>query len=142
MAKKQNETTKQQTTDAELITALINCGGVRGAANALRLSTNAIYKRLQNQDFRQQLEIATNGVIATAAAELCLTVSDTIKVLQDIAADESVNAQTRMLAADKLLGRCIEFLELSHNSRRRDEAESQEFKFDWHNIYSEVMNDE
>lgn len=141
MAKQQNETKKQQTTDAELITALINCGGVRGAANALQLSTNAIYKRLQNQDFRQQLEIATNGVIATAAAELCLTVSDTIGVLQDIAKDGTANAQTRMLAADKLLGRCIEFLEISHKSRRRDEAESQELKLDFGSIFGGNYDD-
>ena len=135
MSKRQNETAKQQITDAELITALINYGGVRGAASALQLSTNAIYKRLQNQDFRQQLEIATNGVIATAAAELCLTVSDTIGVLRDIAADETANAQTRMLAADKLLGRCLEFLEKAHMSRRRDEAESQELKLDWNEAF-------
>ena len=120
MAEKQKDGAKTQTSDSELITALITCGGVKGAANTLNISTNAIYKRLQDREFREQLEAATTGIVANSAVELTLTLSTGVNTLKEIAADKGVNPQTRMLAADKLLSHSVKFLELVHMVRRRE----------------------
>ena len=127
---KRNENTKPQTTDSELITALLSCGGVKGAANSLGITTNAVYKRLQDNEFREQLETATAGVVANSAVELTLTLSTGISTLKDIAADKMVNPQTRMLAADKLLTHCARFLDLVHTARRREIHERECDAFD------------
>ena len=56
----------KQVTDEKLLEMLLVHGGVRGAAVALGLSENAIYKRLRDDSFRQQYD-QMQGVILAAA---------------------------------------------------------------------------
>lgn len=122
-------------TDEEIIAALLENNTVSGAADSLKMSRVALYSRMKNTDFRQTFERTVGGILSQASAELTLALSDSISTLREIAQDSGANPQTRMLAADRLIGHCARFFELSHASRRRDEAEDGEIKLDFSNMF-------
>ena len=114
----------KRVTDARLLEALLVHGGASGAAVVLGISKNAIYKRLQDEGFRQQYDTMQGVLLSTAAAEMTDTLGDAVTMLRGIVNDPEVSAGTRVSAADSLLRHCARYVELTAIVSRLDALEA------------------
>ena len=114
--------------DDELVKLLLLNGSVDRVATNCNLSKSAVYKRLENCDFRQKLEIASKGALSAAASELTLSVSTAISTLVEICKDGQINGQTRALAANSIIQHAAKFTELTRAQRKADEDEGHELE--------------
>lgn len=113
----------KRVTDTKLLEALLIHGGASGAAAALGISRNAIYKRLQDEDFRQEYDRLQGVILSTAAAGMSAALDEAIGMLRDVIRNEAVNKNTRVNAADSLLRHCARYVELSAIVGRLDTLE-------------------
>ena len=109
--------------DAKLLEALIVHGGASGAAAVLGISRRAIYKRLQDEDFRRQYDAMQGVLLSSAAAGMCDALSEAVELLRSVINNEEANTNTRVAAADSLLRHCARYVELSAITGRLDEVE-------------------
>ena len=114
---------RKRVTDAQLLEALLVHGGASGAAAALGISRNAIYKRLQDEAFRQQYDTMQGVLLSTVAAKMTDTLEDAVTMLREIVNDSEVSAGTRVSAADSLLRHCARYVELTTIVGRMDALE-------------------
>ncbi len=110
-------------TDEKLLEMLLVHGGASGAAGALGISRNAIFKRLQDPVFRAQYDAAQGVVLSTAAASMATSLDDAIGCLRDVIADKSASAGIRVQAANALLTHCNRYIESANIMRRLEELE-------------------
>ena len=108
-------------TDEKLLEMLLVHGGASGAAAALGISRNAVFKRLQDPVFRSQYDAAQGVVLTTAAASMTTALDDAIGCLRDVINDPDTSAGIRVQAANALLTHCNRYIE-SANIMRRLEA--------------------
>lgn len=110
-------------TDEKLLEMLLVHGGASGAAAALGISRNAVFKRLQDPVFRAQYDAAQGVVLSTAAASMTTALNDAIGCLRDVVIDKSVSAAVRVQAANALLTHCNRYIESANILRRLEELE-------------------
>ena len=110
-------------TDEKLLEALLVHGGVSGAATALGLSRNAIYKRLQDPAFRAQYDASQGVLLSVAATSMADALDDAIGALREVITDNSANVNARIAASDSLLRHCAKYCETANILRRLDELE-------------------
>ena len=110
-------------TDEKLLEMLLVHGGASGAAAALGISRNAVFKRLQDPVFRAQYDAAQVVVLSTAAASMTTALDDAIGCLRDVVIDKSVSAAIRVQAANALLTHCNRYIESANILRRLEELE-------------------
>ena len=111
--------------DEKLLEALLVHGGVRSAAAALKISQNAIYKRLRDENFRQQYDVLQGVMLSTAAAAMCLALNKAIGALVAVLDDSSASAGLKVSAANSLLSHCNRYIESANILRRLDVLEAE-----------------
>ena len=109
--------------DEKLLEMLVIHGGVKGASASLGISQNAIYKRLQNEEFRRKYDSLQGIVISTAVTRMTTALEEAIGTLTEIIQDKEANAQTRVSACNSLLTHCNRYIESSNVLRRLDALE-------------------
>ena len=110
-------------TDEKLLELLLVHGGVTQAAAVCGLSKNAIYKRLQNEDFRKRYDQMQGVLLATAAASMSDSVGDAVQTLRAIINDPETSAGVRVSAADALLRHTCRYVEMGNILRRVEALE-------------------
>lgn len=113
----------KKVSDEKLLETLLIHGGASGAAAALGISRNAIFKRLQDPVFRAQYDAAQGVVLSTAAASMATSLDDAIGCLRDVIADKNASAGIRVQAANALLTHCNRYIESANIMRRLEELE-------------------
>lgn len=112
--------------DEALLQALLEHGGVAGAAEAVGLSKNAVYKRLQNSGFRAEYAAAQGAVVTLAAAKLTDAVGGAVDVLTRIMNDEDAATGIRLSACDAVLRHCLRYCEIATLENRISELEARQ----------------
>lgn len=97
--------------DDKLLELLLVHGSAKGAAAACGLSVNAVYRRLQNEEFRARYDSMQGILLQTAAASMSDMLQDAVKVLKSVADDSDVSPQIRVNAADCILRHCLRYAE-------------------------------
>lgn len=110
--------------DEKLIETMVLYGGVSGAAVTLGISRSAIYKRLKNDTFRQQLDEAQGLMVSTAATAMADGLCEAVNALLGVIRDDTAAATVRISAADSLLRHCNRYLETATILRRLDALEA------------------
>ena len=111
--------------DSELLEKLLVCGSVSAAANDCGLSVSAVYKRLQNEDFRRKYDQLQGIILASVSAALSQSLTDAVSCLQKIVTDEDAPMGTKVSAADSLLRHCCRYIETSNILSRIERLENQ-----------------
>ena len=111
-------------TDEKLLEALLVNGGASGAAVALGISRNAVYKRLNNAELRQRYEAMQTVILSTAAAAMSESLDDAVCCLRNVVNDDFANTNSRITAADALLRHAARYVELATIENRLNAIES------------------
>ena len=109
--------------DDKLLELLLVHGSVKGAARACGLSQNAIFRRLQNEEFRARYDSMQGILLQTAAASMSDMLQDAVKALKNVCDDMSVSPQIRINAADCILRHCLRYAEVSDGLARIERLE-------------------
>lgn len=109
--------------DTKLLEALISYGNAERAAQALGVTRNCIYKRLQDDAFRAQYTAAQTAVISAVSIEMTAILSDAVGALHDVVTDDIATDSARISAANALLTHCNRYLEVANILRRLDALE-------------------
>lgn len=112
-------------TDEKLMALLIEHGSVTKVSSILGVSRNALYKRLQNADFRQQYEEAKAAVLSDACDAIAVKLEDAAAVLHDIAMNDRASDGIRVSAASALLREGLRYIETANVLKRLDALEAQ-----------------
>lgn len=109
--------------DERLLSALINNGGVGGAAMVLGVSRTAIYARLKDPTFRTQFDEMQGTLLSETAMHMSNSLGGAVKALNDVINDPTAAASVRVSAADALLRHCCRYVETASVLRRLDALE-------------------
>ena len=115
----------KKVTDEKLLEMLLVHGSVSGAATALGLSRNAIYKRMQDADFRTQYDSAQGVMLSAAALAMSDALCEAINTLLDVVRDKNAAASIRVSASDAILRHTARYIESADILRRLDALENQ-----------------
>lgn len=109
--------------DAKLLETLLTYGNAERAAQALGISRTAIFKRLQNDDFRAEYNAAQTAIISAVSLEMTAIVSDAVGTLHDVATNDVASDNARISASNALLTHCNRYVETANILRRLDALE-------------------
>jgi hypothetical protein len=98
-----------ETRDERLLVGLLEGKTAKDAAEAAGYSERTARRRLGDSGFRTRLDEAREEMFAAATARLAGAPDVAITTLLEIAQDKDAPATARVNAADKLLGRALEF---------------------------------
>lgn len=115
----------KRVSDETLLEMLLVHGGVKGAACVLSLSENAIYKRLQNPEFREQYDKLQGVVLSTVTAKMATGLEKAVESILTILDDPTTSAGLRLQAANALLSHCAKYVDTNTVMRRLDALESE-----------------
>ena len=110
--------------DAKLLETLLTYGNAERAAQALGISRTAIFKRLQNDDFRAEYNAAQTAIVSAVALELTAVISDAVGTLHDVATNDVASDNARISASNALLTHCNRYVETASILRRLDALEA------------------
>lgn len=110
--------------DTRLIEALIEYGGVSGAAQKLPLTKAAIYKRLQQPEFRRAYEQAQDGIVSAVSGSLTQALDGAVEALVEVVRNPLNAPGLRISAADSLLRHGLKYVEVSNVLRRIADLEA------------------
>ena len=83
--------------------ALLETQTVRAAAEASGVAISTLRRYLGEDEFSTKLREASRASMKAATARASASMEDAIRVLREIAADETAPPQTRIAACDKIL---------------------------------------
>lgn len=109
--------------DAKLLETLLTYGNAERAAQSLGISRTAIFKRLQNDDFRAEYNAAQTAVISAVSLEMTAIISDAVGTLHDVATNDVASDNARISASNALLTHCNRYVETASILRRLDALE-------------------
>ena len=112
-------------TDDRLLALLIEYGSVSKVARIVGMSRSALYKRLENDDFRQQYEEAKAAVLSDACDAIAVKLEDAASVLHSVAMNDRASDGIRVSAASALLREGLRYIETAHVLKRLDALEAQ-----------------
>ena len=95
--------------DEQIIAALMAHSTVTAAAEAVGLSTRAMYDRMSDKEFKVLHRAAKADIVKAAVSLLNGKVTEAINTITDIMADKEVNAAVRLQAATALLTHAEKF---------------------------------
>ena len=110
--------------DTKLLEALISYGNAERAAQALGVTRNCIYKRLQDDAFRAQYTAAQTAVISAVSIEMTAILSDAVGALHDVVTDDIATDNAKISASNALLTHCNRYVETANILRRLDALEA------------------
>lgn len=116
---------KKNVTDEKLLESLIVNGGVSGASKECGITVSAIYKRLQNKDFRHKYEQMQGLVLSAVAGSLTQAITDAVACLQSVVNDSKVPVGIKVQASDSLLRHCCRYVETSNILARIERLENE-----------------
>ena len=108
--------------DEKIIAALFECRTNAEAASVVGLSEGQLYKRMQNESFRQKYEQAAAGILERAANLASMQISDSIATLQKVRDSEDTPPQTRVYAADTMLKHTMKIMERAKVEKQENPA--------------------
>lgn len=110
--------------DAKLLETLLTYGNAERAAQALGISRTAIFKRLQNDDFRAEYNAAQTAIVSAVAFEMTAILSDAVGALHSVVTDDVASDNARISASNALLTHCNRYVETASILRRLDALEA------------------
>lgn len=114
--------------DEKLLEALLIHGNISKASRELGISKSAIYKRLKNDDFREQFDRLQGITLTVVSNSLSDSLNDAVEVLRSVLLDPDVSPSTKVQASDVLLRHCSRYIETSTILRRIEKLEENESK--------------
>ena len=110
-------------TDERLAELLMVHGSVSAVATATRLSRSTLYQRLKTPQFRRVFEEYTHSALNAASCELSCACGTAIQTLVSVANDTTINAQTRVQAAQTIITNAVKLSEITRDQREQDERD-------------------
>lgn len=111
-------------TNEELCSALITHGTIKEAAGVLNVSVKTIYNMMADNEFKQMYEYAQADILSNGIKTCQGKVSEAIECIANIMNDKSVNAQTRLQAAQTMLKTSTSMYELLNKMWDKAEHET------------------
>ncbi len=110
-------------TDAEIVSALIECGTIKAAADRLGVQIKTIYARMKRDEFKDLYNKAKTDLVKAATAKMQGYLVEACEVVAEIMKDATTAQQTRLNAADCIIRNTIRMLEQTDILNRLDEIE-------------------
>lgn len=111
-------------TNEELCSALITHGTIKEAAGVLNVSAKTIYNMMADNEFKQMYEYAQADILSNSIKTCQNKVTEAIECIADIMNDKTVNAQTRLQAAQTMLKTSTSMYELINKMWDKAEHET------------------
>lgn len=110
--------------DEQIISALLNCGSLRKAAESLGTTANTISNRLKKDDFRKRYETAKSELLSETVGVMKSNLSGAVNTLTDVMNNKENPATVRVSAADSLLRHSVRYIEVAEIESRISKLES------------------
>lgn len=110
--------------DEQIISALLNCGSLRKAAESLGTTANTISNRLKKEDFRKRYEAAKSELLSETVGVMKLNLSGAVNTLTDVMNNKENPVTVRVSAADSLLRHSVRYIEVAEIESRISKLES------------------
>ena len=115
----------ERKSDEAIISALCNAGSVKAASRECGISPVTIYRRLQDDAFRQKLDAVRDDAMKEASARLSGRLTAAVDALAEIMSDKDTAQQTRANCAAQILSYGLRFTETCDILRRLEALEQQ-----------------
>lgn len=89
--------------DEHILVALLECQTIEAAAKYCGISTQTIYRRLANPQFKQVYAERRQRIVEQACSNLQNRITEAVEALAEIMADGEANKMARVLAAKAVL---------------------------------------
>lgn len=116
----------ERKSDEAILIALCNAGSVKAASRECGVSPPTIYRRLQDDAFRQKLDAVRDDALKEASARLSGRLTAAVDALTEIMNDRNTAQQTRANAAAQILSYGLRFAETCDFLRRTEALEKME----------------
>ena len=116
---------KKAISDEEVIAAILQHGTMKAAAEAVGLTTRAIYDRMERRDFRSLYMTAKDDIIRGAVFSINRKLSEAIDTVAEIMKDQDTNPAIRLQAAQTILNNAGKFAERLTKDEYSSRAEAQ-----------------
>lgn len=109
--------------DEQIISALLNCGSLRKAAESLGTTANTISNRLKKEDFRKRYETAKAELLSETVGVMKSNLSGAVNTLTEVMNNKENPATVRVSAADSLLRHTTRYIETAEIESRLKKLE-------------------
>ncbi len=110
-------------TDEEIVSALIECGTIKGAAESLGVQVKTLYSRMKSEDFKVLYSRTKSDLLKASAAKMQSNLADACDVIAEIMKDADTAQQVRLNAADCIIRNTLKMLEQTDIIERVEELE-------------------
>lgn len=110
-----------QISDEKLAAALITNGTVKQTAAVVGISEKQIYNRMKDEAFKEIFDYAQADLLAGTLAKCQSHITNAIDTVAAIMTDTTINAQTRLQAAQTIISQSVKLYEIT--DRIKDKAE-------------------
>lgn len=104
-----------------LISALLTHPTIKEASDATGIPESTIYNYLKKPSFKEKYNKAKFDIIKQTTTYLQGLMSDTVRIIHDIASDEEIQPQARITACRTLLEYSVKFTETNDIIQRLEE---------------------
>lgn len=94
---------KKIVSNEELCAALMNHGTIRETAKALQISERTIYNMMSESEFKEIYDYTQVSILNNVIVACQNRLTEAIQCITDIMSDTTINAQTRLQAAQLIL---------------------------------------
>lgn len=112
-------------TDEEIVSALIECGTIKGVSEKLGVQLKTLYSRMKKEQFRELYNRAKSDLLKSATAKMQKYLVDACDVIADIMRDKETSQQVRLNASDCIIRNTIKLLEQTDIIERIEHLEEQ-----------------
>ena len=112
--------------DEQIISALLNCGSLRKAAESLGTTANTISNRLKKEDFRKRYEAAKAELLRETVGVMKSNLSGAVTTLTEVMNNKENAPTVRISAADSLLRHTVKYIETAEIESRLRALETRE----------------
>lgn len=108
-------------TNEAVITAILANPTIKAAAASLKCSESAIYKRLKDREFKEELRERRTLLLEEAMNVLQGRMLEAVEIIADIMSNEEASPQTRLNAAESIIRNAVKLSDQSciENNRQR-----------------------
>lgn len=110
--------------DEQIISALLNCGSLRKAAESLGTTANTISNRLKKEDFRKRYEAAKAELLRETVGVMKSNLSGAVNTITEVMNNKENAPTVRISAADSLLRHTVKYIEAAEFESRISKLES------------------
>ena len=114
---------RKRLTDEAIVSALIECGSIKGAAASLQCTARTLYERMKKPEFKKIYAQAKADILKTATAKLQGNLCGAIDTLSEIMQDPEAAKQTRVNSAVSILQYGARFTEATDIIERLEAIE-------------------